>query len=267
MIRINTDVSWGHLAPLVDKRKNGFAGALPRQTKYGYEPGMIPMGDYPDLIIPEDSIKEVIERGHAEKRFPIYHQKNSWAPDGFHWYQNGLNYCWSWSLAADMMDLEAVEGKRDASTPRLASVTMGRIVNWRNKGDYLEDGIRGLIKYGFASETYVPDPHSLNYREYEDGWEDDALLHRIPEDSVWDMDPKYMLRHILTGLDKGRSAYGGWNELGHAMSVVGMLWDKSAYNNVIIQVRNSHNETEPIEMVGRNALPDEAYIIHATLNV
>lgn len=268
MIRIDTDKGWGSLEPLLRvKQSGGELGALPRKTLYGSAPGLKPLGDYPDIIIPKDSIKEVIQRCHNEMLFPVYHQKNTWAPDGLKWYQNGLNYCWAWSATSDLMNRQAVEGKRDSSTEILAPVTMGKRVGWKNKGNYLEDGIRALIEDGVAPASYVPNQHSRDYKNYKDGWEDAALLNRIPEDSVWDLDPDEMLLHSLTILEKGVSLYGGWNELGHAMSVVGLIWDESVYNNVIVLVRNSHGETEPIEMTGRNALPDYAYGIHATLNV
>jgi hypothetical protein len=38
-----------------------------------------------------------------------------------------------------------------------------------------------------------------------------------------------------------------------------MRWDESLLNNVAFVLRNSHNESDVIELTGSRAVPDEAY--------
>jgi len=173
--------------------------------------------------------------------------------------------CWTWSGTGDLMNCQAREGKRVASTDRLAPVSMGWLVNWRNKGNYLESFIRGAQERGIAPASFIPDQHSTNYRKYKDGWEAAAMKNRLAKRGVWDCDPRNMLQHCLSQLKLGVSLYSAWNRLGHAMSVVGLTWDESKYNNVIWDVRNSHREKVPIQMSGRNAEPDEAFGFNSTI--
>jgi len=239
-------------------------GVMPRQTKYGdADAAGIPYGEaYPDDLVDLKDAKEIIQHCHDEKIFPVYHQQATWAPTDFEWTQDGLGYCWTWSGTGNLMNCRAREGKE---TVMLAPVSMGWLVNWRNKGNYLESFIRGVQERGIAPASYVPDQHSPNPRKFKKGWEAAALNFRLPEKSVWDCDPGKMLQHCLSQLKLGVSLYSAWNRLFHAMSVVGLLWDETKYNNVVWQVRNSHNETEPIHMSGRNAEPDESFGFNSTL--
>lgn len=239
-------------------------GALPRKTKYGDAPGLLPVGDYADMLVDPKDYKEVIQDCHEKKLFPMYHQNRTWAPPGFRWTQNGLNYCWSWSGIAAFMDLQAREGKRKLGDELLAPVTMGWLVNWRNAGNYLEDFIRGMIERGCATASCVPRPHSTSYKQYTDGWEETALQNRLAKDSVFDTDSRNMLQHALSVLHTGTAGYSAWNRLSHAMSVDGLIWDETKYNNVIWVVRNSHDEDDYIEMHGRNAEPDEFFGLNAS---
>jgi len=240
-------------------------GALPRQTKYGSEEtikmGLKPFGEaFPDKLVDPADFKAVIQECHEQKIFPMYHQKATWGPNGFRWNQNGLGYCWTWSGTGNVMDCRALEGK---STVLLSPVSMGWLVDWRNRGNYLESFIEGAMKRGIAPMEYTPNPLSLDYKSFKSGWEEAALNYRIAE--AWDSDPRNMLQHSLSILRCGVSGYIAYNWWSHALNLVGLRWDESLPNNVAWIIRNSHNEDDFIELTGSRGVPDELYGIRATV--
>jgi len=240
------------------------SGALPRRTAYGSAPDLIPYGEaYPDRLIDPADYKEQIRMCHATAMFPLYHQHATWAPPGYEWNQDGLPYCWAWGLTAALMDCRAREGK---PTVTLSPVSLGWLVNWASRGNYLESAIRGARERGVCAMEYTPDPHSRNHRNYRDGWEDNALKHRIAE--VWDLDTRSnaaMIQHSITVLATATPLYIAYNWWNHALQCCGLRWDESQPYNLVWQIRNSHNESDIIELTGSRAVPDEAYGIRATL--
>lgn len=239
-------------------------GALPRRTIYGAAPDLIPFGEqYPDKLVQPTDYKKVIAQCHEQQIFPLYHQRAAWAPPGFRWMQNGLNLCWAWSAVAALMDLLAREGK---PVPLLSPVTLGWLVNWNNRGNYLESAIKGLMQRGVAEMKYTPNQHSLRYRDYEEGWESNAMQYRLGE--VWDADngsTAKMIQHSISILKTGTPMPIAYNWEGHALELCGVRWDERQVNNLVWQIRNSHNEADIIERVGKKAVPDEGYGYRATL--
>jgi hypothetical protein len=68
-----------------------------------------------------------------------------------------------------------------------------------------------------------------------------------------------MIQHCLSILAYGRPlqiAYSWW---GHALNLVAIRWDETVVNNIVWVIRNSHNESDVIELVGSKGVPDEAY--------
>jgi len=239
--------------------------ALPRRTVYGDAPRLIPFGEqFPDKLIDPKDYKEVIAHCHEAQIFPIYHQHATWAPPGFVWDQDGLGYCWTWGGTAAYMDLLAREGK---PVPLLSPVSMGYLVNWRNEGNYLESMIKGLMDHGVCEASYVPSPHSRDYKNYKSGWEANALTHRLGE--AWDCDngsDAKMIQHSISILATGTPTYLAYNWWGHALMCCGVRWTEDQVNNLTWIIRNSHAEDDVIEMVGNKAVFDEAYGFRASLN-
>ena len=244
-------------------------GVIPRDWEvkpYGsLKEVAVAVSDAPDVLIDPKDYKEVIQRCHDERIFPMYHQQATWAPPGFRWTQNGTNYCWIWSLTGDVMNCQAREGKRKLGDDLLAPISVGWSVGWRNVGNYLDAGVAAVIKRGIAPASFIPDPFSRSYRNYKDGWEAAAMQNRLPEDSVWDTNPRNMLQHAISILCTGSSGYIAYNWWGHALSLVGLRWDESAPNNIVWIIRNSHNEDDFLEMTGSRGVPDELLGIRATL--
>ncbi len=258
ILRYNCDTEWESLV-----NASPSLGALPRQNVYGDAPGLVPFGAaYPDKLVPQADYKEVIAECHAAKVFPMYHQAATWCPSGLRWNQNGLPYCWAWGLTASVMDQRAREGKE---TVVLAPVSLGFTVNWANRGNYLQSAINGAVQRGICAAEYVPDQHSRSYRQYKEGWEQNALLYRLAE--VWDADNRStatMIQHSVSILATGTPLYVAYNWWGHALECVGVEWDESVAYNIVWVLRNSHNEADLIRLTGSRGVPSEAYGIRAT---
>ncbi|MFA5262180.1 MAG: hypothetical protein WC378_00030 [Opitutaceae bacterium] len=260
--QINCDGHWRSIAG-DQAAKFGEPGVLKRQSKYGCQYPLVPCGEAlaDKLVLPAD-YKEVIAHCHERQIFPMYHQHRTWAPPGFQWTQNGLNYCWSWSVVAALMDAMAREAK---AFPLLSPVSLGWSVNWANAGNYLSSAVSAAMERGVCSMAFTPDPHSRSYRSYVDGWEEDALKNRIAE--AWDTDNSSaasMIQHCVTILKTGNPLQIAYDWEGHALELAGLVWDESKPNNLRWVIRNSHNENDLIERSGTKAVPDEAIGIRAT---
>jgi len=243
---------------------NGMPEAMPRRTAYAShaaeECGLVPLLDYPSLLIDLDDLRDVIEAGRANRIFPQYHQEAAgWAKTG--WNQDGYGFCWAYGLTAAVMDCREAEGKLPI---RLAPFSLGWLVNWRDAGFYLDEAIKGARDRGIASAAYVPE-YSLSYRKYKAGWEKNARFYRPLE--WWDTDKRsdsQMLQQCATILDSGRPCYVAYNWWGHALELVGLTYDTRLANNVAWVLRNSHAEDDFIELTGSRGVPDEAYGVRAT---
>jgi hypothetical protein len=238
--------------------------AYPRQSIYGspgaQEMGLTPVEAVPDILIQPEDYKDAIQVAHDDRTMPVYHQRNSWAPDGFKWDQKRLPYCWAWGMSANVMDCRAQEGK---DTIVLAPNSLGGAVNWQSRGYFLDGTIAHAKKYGITPMSNVPDMHSRNPRTFKTGWEEDALLYR--PDDIWDTRSGDMIRHAISILCYGRSLYVAYNWWGHALECCGIIWDESETNNLIWHLRNSHGETTILPMTGNRAVPDEAYSVLSTV--
>jgi hypothetical protein len=235
------------------------AQVMPRRTVYGHAPGIIPFGeDQPDKLVDPKDYKEVIAHCHEKKIFPVYHQRDTWAPEGrIEWNQDGLNYCWAWGATAGLMDCLARETK---PFTLLSPVSMGWTVNWKNAGNYLEDAIKALKDRGVCESSYTPDMHSRNPNTFKPGWEQDALKHRLYQ--VWDGDcgtTASAIQHLVSILKLGVPCPDALNWWSHALEIVSVEWDESVPNNLVIVRRNSHAEKDVIRMTGNKAIPDEFY--------
>jgi len=258
MIQRYGDANWQNL--YIPKNP----GFIPRRSRFGDASNILmPLGSY-DTIQPIawDELKDVIEAAHKNKTMPMYHQNDTWAKEGFRYNQNGIGYCWTWGGTAGVADCRAAEGK---DTVLLAPVSMGYLVGWKDRGNYLESYIEGVQKTGVASADYVDgdiNSHNRNPNSYKDDWEEDRKQYRL--DQVWDTDARNgdrtMILHCATILAKtARPLYIAYNWWGHALECVGMNWDESKQNNVEWIIRNSHNEPDFISLDGSRGVPDEAY--------
>ncbi len=244
---------------------NYIPGALPRRTRYGrddaWDLGLTPIDQSALDVIAWADLKANIERAREKKAMPVFHQHDKWAPPGFQSNQDGLPYCWAWSACATMMDVRATEAR---DTVMLAPVSLGWLVDWKERGFFLDETIRGMRERGITTAEYVGgdfNSTNRNHRSYKEGWEKEALKYRLNE--VWDVDTgrgdRYTIQQAATILCAGRPLYIAFNYWGHALMCTGMRWNESKKNNIEWEIRNSHNEPDVILMDGDKGVPDELY--------
>lgn len=226
---------------------------------YGSIPDIPPVQDRPEVLIDESDYKERVEEAHQLKQFPVYHQYNSWAPKGeFRYNQNGLGYCWTWGGTGCMMDLMAIHAQ---PLIPLAPVSMGYLVGWRNRGNYLESFIGGARERGVCPAI---NGNINDHRNSASVWQehdDKRKFFRL--DMVWDIDTRsgdrQNIKETLSCLVYGCPIYIAYNWWGHALNMSCVFWDESKLHNLICGIRNSHNEDDIILLEGSKMIPDESY--------
>lgn len=243
----------------VPRTADGGLEALPRRTAYGspeaYACGLRPISDRPDVLIDPKDYKEVIQYCHEKKIFAMYHDR----AHGMlrKWNQNGFGYCWTWSLTGGVINTREAEGQE---RKRLGPTSLGWLVGWSNQGYYLDAAIKGASEKGIAEAEYCP-TNTINPRNFKEGWEDNALLHRPQE--WWETQARN-IQHYISLLCSGAAGYIAYNWWGHALQMVGVEWDESQPNNLIWVIRNSHNEDDFIRLTGSKGIADEMYGVIVT---
>ncbi len=254
MTRLITDGNWQ------DVRQE--YGVLPRFIAYGSDEalqrGMKPLGDYPDMLIPEDEWKERIAEANEKKTMPMHHFEAAGAPAK---QQGSTNYCWAYGMTSTVEAMRLAEGQ---PWRRLAPATLGWLVNFRNAGYYLSETIRGASERGIASSDFAGDG-TTNERSFKSGWKEDALRHKPSE--WFDTDrssEKLMVRHCVSLLLTGLPLYIAYNWWSHALMMAAVEWDESQRNNLKWIAWNSHGDGR-IELTGSRGVPDEAYGTRSTV--
>jgi len=96
--------------------------------------------------------------------------------------QDGLNYCWGYGSTETVEVLRSVEHLPyvELSPESVA----GPIVNWRNVGGFAEDACSQLNNFGACATSFMDAPNSLRHTSWKEGWEANALLHKIEHSYV-----------------------------------------------------------------------------------
>jgi hypothetical protein len=249
-----------------DLRHGESHGIVPRDytsDPYG-KTDLMPLGDFASKLVDPADYKEVIDYAHREKIMPIYHL-HKWFGQGKvfdRWDQNGLGYCWTWGLTAGLQCVRACEGKTPVA---LAPNSLGHLVGWRNRGNYLLSALSGMRETGVCELSYVDSIHSINPRRFKRGWEENALQYRLSPRDLYDTDPRRMIQHAVTLLARlGLPGYDAYDWWGHALLLVSLEWDERQPNNITWINFNSHDDGI-IKMTGQRAVPSELYGLGATI--
>jgi len=233
---------------------------FPRTTTYGspeaLELGLEPVESVPDVLIPQDEYPERIAEAHQAQTLPIYHMYATWRPAGTRYNQDGLGYCWTWSGTGCLMTTRACE---DKETVLLAPASMGYLVQWRNRGNFLESFISGARQEGVCP---APDGNFNDLTRNAKYWSEIGQRDKYRLAKVWDTDSRNMVQHCVSILCYGRSLYTAYNWWGHAVEVVGIRYED---NKLHWDISNSHNESDVITLTGSRAVPSEAYGFISTL--
>lgn len=226
----------------------------PRRYEYGtpesIADGLIPVEAVPDVLINPGEYVEHVKESHEKQTMPIYHMYNTWRPKGRRYSQSSLGYCWAFGGVGGVMTTRAME---DKDTILLAPVSMGYLVGWANRGNYLASFIKGAREQGICP---APDGNMNSTNRSASYWNNVNKRHLYKLDKVWDTRSSAMTQHCISILCYGRSLYIAYNWWGHAVELVGIRY---VGNTLHWDISNSHNEPDVITLTGSRAIPSEAY--------
>ena len=241
-------------AALLNMSQVHFHQALPRQELYGspaaLAQGLEPVESVPDILLQPDQYVDAVAHANELQVMPIYHMYHTWRPKGTRYNQNGIGYCWTWSGTGCLMTTRALE---DKDTVILAPVSMGYLVGWADRGNYLNSFIQGARDQGICPAV---DGNFNDLRRSKAVWDAVGRRNEFQLDQVWDTRSSDMVKHCLSILCYGRSLYIAYNWWGHALELVGVRYEGSTLQWLI---SNSHNEDDVIVLTGSRAVPSEAY--------
>ena len=151
------------------KTPGGPCGTIPRKTAYGASPvaaqvplDVIPYEAWPDLIADQER--------HKSSLLHIWEDCGMGALMQF-----SLNYCWLFASVGGLMLQRAAQG---LPFEMLSPSSLAWIVNYENKGWYIEDALKGLISTGAATREFVP-MATNNPRDFKRGWKESAAQHKV----------------------------------------------------------------------------------------
>lgn len=128
--------------------------------------------DFP--LIPEEEWIERIEEKTAKRQWPQdAMDARGIGPDD----QDGLSYCWTWSLS-DL--LEGILLIRYGVDIQLAPESLGGSVGWRNEGNFLDEALAWCVEHGMCRREKVP-LHCIDPSRFAKDWQQDALELRPTE--------------------------------------------------------------------------------------
>jgi hypothetical protein len=231
----------------------------PRREEYGsaeaIAAGLEPVENSPDVLLQPDQYRDAVKLAHEQQTMPLYHCYK-WRPAGFKYNQDGIGYCWTWSGTGCMMTTRAAENR---PLVKLAPVSMGYLVGWKDEGNYLESYIRGAREQGVCPS---PDGDINSLNRSSAYWENVGERGKYRLDKVWDTRANAMEQHCVSILCYGRSLYIAYSWWGHAVELVAVRYNGSTMEWVI---SNSHNEADVITLTGSRAIPSEAYAFVSTV--
>lgn len=236
--------------------------ALPRTNLYAsheaVSKGLLPVEAGLDSLVQPDQYEAVLAEAHEKQTLPIYHMQSSWRPDGMEWLQKNLGYCWTWSGTGCLMTTRAMEGK---PTVLLAPVSMGYLVGWANRGNYLQSFIQGAREDGICPAVDGDFNSQNRSASYWDKYKEPRKLHRLG--GVWDTNVAKMTQHCISGLSAGRGGYIAYDWWRHALELASIRM----VNGVLHwDISNSHptDKGKLITLTGSRAIPSECYFFVST---
>jgi hypothetical protein len=228
----------------------GYQGFMPRESAVGCLEG-VPLFRDAFKLIPEQEWESRVSQMEAAKAFAryIYEQQNPVAKD-----QDGLSFCWAYSLS---QTVEVARAVTHLNYVELAPESLGELTGWRNAGFYCDKALQYAIKNGIAGRYFVPNL-SLNYRQYKQGWKEDALKHCPLE--YYDLGGEDLWKEVVTALLSGFSIYVGYNWWSHAV-----MLDQLVYVNgeLCVSLPNTWGANQRRVLKGRQKYPDEAFAIRS----
>jgi hypothetical protein len=93
--------------------------------------------------------------------------------------QDGLGYCWVYGSTFAEMVRRLLHGLpwKDLAPESVG----GPLTNWRNEGGYAAEAFGGLETAGACEASFLDKPNSLHYRNWKEGWQENALNYRVQD--------------------------------------------------------------------------------------
>lgn len=224
------------------------SGFMPRETEYGKLEGVPMFADAFELI-PESEWPARISAMEEAKAWPRDRYREA---KPVHQNQNGLSFCWAYSLTQSVEMTRVVAGDPYV---QLAPETLGELTGWSNAGYYCDRALAYAKEHGIAAREYAKQ-YSLDYRSFKEGWKENALLHRPVE--AYDLG-RDMWREVVTALLTGFAVYTGYNRFSHAITLDSLVNDGG---KIGVSSPNTWNgDKDRWTLFGATAVPNEAFAI------
>jgi hypothetical protein len=217
------------------------AGALPRQTQIG-DLVCAPVFSEHIPLIPESEWKDRIQQMTAAGAFI----GQRWQSDPRADYQNGLGFCWAYSLSQSCMAVRHTMGQPFV---QLSPESLAELTGYRNAGYYLDRAIEYTSANGIASRATVPQ-HKITLSQWNPAYKEERLNYMPLE--WWDLGGKDVWAETVTALLQGWGCYVGYNWWRHAVFL-----DMLRVRNGRIEVHtpNSHGPGNDAWISGSRAVP------------
>ena len=252
-IRIVSDDDFAFAVDAHRERTDGTPGLLPRDY------ATHPLGSLPYASTPFTEVAPIIPENEWPARIKAmqgHFARNLYSGTPHEDSQNGLNYCWAYSLVQAIKNARDIEGQPHLD---LAAVSLGGAVNFRNAGNYCGAAIQYAAEHGVCNRSFVAGQWDLKPTGWKKEWQSDALNHRPLE---WlELGHVNMRQETVTALLLGFPVYVGLNWLGHAMCFTEVQWVK---NNIAIFTPNTWDTGQEMLLTGSKAVPDEAFCLRVS---
>jgi hypothetical protein len=224
---------------------------------YGFIPRQSKIGEYAATfaesmpLIPESQWKQRIEEQRGKFPRQSYERVKPVLQN-----QNGLPYCWAYSLTQCVECLRASAG---LPYVQLAPESLGGAVGWRRAGNSLDSALQYAVEHGIAARELVPQ-YDLNPRNYKQGWQDDAKKHCVLE--WFDGGAKDRWAETVTSLLSGLPCYVAYNWARHALMASEL---QIVDGQIAVYLNNTWpaGEGDSWLLKGNRAIPDELYVLRS----
>ena len=239
---------------VAESEANGFvAGALPRQTEVG---GLACAPVFAEQVplIPQSEWNDRIARMTASGSFIGQRWKSDPKAD----YQNGLSFCWAYSLAQSGMAVRAIMSQPFV---QLSAESLAECTGYRNAGYYLDRAIEYAANKGIASRLTVPQ-NKITVSQWDPKYADERQNYMPLE--WWDLGGKDVWAETVTALLQGWGCYVGYSWWRHAVFL-----DMLRVNNGKIEVHtpNSHGPGNDAWLSGSKAIPSMGSFVPRSMTI
>jgi hypothetical protein len=240
-IEIN-DGNWQSVVGQLIDRGLGIVGALPRQSQPGCLEGVPVYAEHFPLI-PESEWLDRIKY-MTESRLWI---GDRWQSNPQADYQNGLGFCWAYSLAQAVM---AVRRSQAQPFVQLSPESLAEDVGYANRGNYLDSALKYAASHGLASRATVPQ-HKIKESQWNEAYRGERKKY-IPLE-WYDLDGNNVWAQTVSTLLSGFGCYVGYDWWGHAVWLDRLRVGSDG--KIQVHTPNSHGPGNDTWISGKKAVP------------